>query len=102
MSFVAAQVSFWLHYDSCESIWCIRRRGDAFCRPYHEASFMHAVSGSRQRITRSMSKERLDEHPSMLNDAKAPRKVTVSTRKSSCVLRDHHVTPQETCNSWRK
>ena len=27
----------------------------------------------------------------MLNDAKAPRKVTVSTRKRSCVLRDHHV-----------
>ena len=63
---------------------------------------MHAVSGSRQRITRSMSKERLDEHRSMLNDAKAPRKVTVSTRKRSCVLRDHHVTPQKTCNSWRK
>ena len=37
---------------------------------------MHAVSGSRQRITRSMSQERLDEHRSMLNDAKAPRKVT--------------------------
>ena len=52
---------------------------------------MHAVSGSRQRITRSMSKERLDEHRSMLNDAKAPRKVTVSTPKRSCVLRDHHV-----------
>ena len=56
---------------------------------------MHAVSGSRQRITRSMSKERLDEHRSMLNDAKAPRKVTVSTRKRSCVCaprspRGHH------------
>ena len=42
-----------------------------------------------------MSKERLDEHRSMLNDAKAPRKVTVSTRKRSCVLRDHHVTPHK-------